>query len=271
MVYYISRRCVSFIENTRDQVLADLQLLNASDIPLFVSEFNRLIGELSAISNYTCNNNCESCFTFATDTNKTCGILSVEELTSVQNREGNFTFQEIASLTSDDIVELIDQARFYTKDCIDYTTGPNTGTLCLLTDFIGIPSANDTLYCNITYDNTLCNSCFIPPATITDDDCIMADCTNIDPAAMINVCNDTGLVGPFQFFVVSSMDIDNTTFTLGTCNTGGSDVPVATPVAAIPIQRTKQMLLFVFLFEHQQQMLRHRPILQVMVTIYGFH
>jgi hypothetical protein len=215
--------------------------LNSSDIALIVSEFNRLLGEISIVSNYSCINTCEACFTFANETSETCGTVRVDQSGSIQGREGNFTIEEIASFSDASLAEVFDQVSSYSNNCIDYTTSPYIGSLCLTVEYMGFPDENDTVYCNITYDNELCNSCTIQSDSIQSD-CMKADCTNIYSAAMIDVCNDTGLVGPFQFFAFENMDIDNTTFTVGKCT------PVRAPTAngRAPTSSTSDSYLFGF-------------------------
>jgi hypothetical protein len=160
------------------------------------------------------------------------GFLETPVLVCFLRSTGNYTYDE---LTTGDGSAFETNSSYYTNDCIDYKTAPYTGKLCLTVNLKGIPSENETLYCNITYGNTLCNSCVIPPGD--SDECVLADCTNIDPNAMINACENTGLVGPFQYFGLLSVSnsVDNTTFTRGICsNDGGSvlgETPVTPPVA----------------------------------------
>jgi hypothetical protein len=213
--------------------LDQISKLNRSDIPTYVSSYNKLLGEISTIESYTCSNNCESCFLYGTDTNKTCGLLSFESIISLQYLEGNYTFEELTNGVGG-----IMDARHYTSTCIDYITAPYNGKLCVTLDLMGITSGNETVPCNFTYDNTSCNSCVIPPDYVQE--CVLADCTNIDPNAMINTCEKTGLVGPFQYFGLLPTNesvVDNTTFTPGRCSDDGGSVsgetPVAPPVAAL--------------------------------------
>jgi hypothetical protein len=53
------------------------------------------------------------------------------------------------------------------------------------------------------------------------NDCYTADCTNIEPTAMIDTCNGTGFAGPFtflQYFFDNSAMVTNSTFTVGSCD-----------------------------------------------------
>lgn len=207
--------------------------------------FNTLIGQLASSSNYTCTNQCSSCFTPLNGTSKLCGSFSVEESSSVQNKMGNFTLQEIfGTFSDDDLFEVVDKASFYSENCIKYSGDAfGNSEICFIVDYLGIPTDSEPIHCNITYNDVLCNSCLIPgfPTSVNstanstdEEDCIIADCTNVDAiyGTIIDVCQNIGLDGPFQYFALKDV-MNGSTFTPGTCD--DVDVPVATPTVAVPV------------------------------------
>ena len=209
--------------------------------------FNTLIGQISASSKYTCTNQCSSCFTELNSTSKLCGLFSTEESSNFTNKMPNLTFEEIQTFaqSSDDDAALafVDDVRFYSKNCVLYTGDAfDNSELCFIIDYKEIPSESEPIYCNITYNDVLCNSCIIPgvptninsTANSTDDiDCIIADCTNVDATygTLIDVCQNIGIAGPFQYFSLNDV-ANNSTFSPGTCD----DVVTPTlPTSAAPV------------------------------------
>jgi hypothetical protein len=227
-----------FPESNTDDITSQLNQLDFTDEAIFVAGFNSLIGQLSSSSNYTCTNQCSSCFT-ALDgtTSQLCGLFSVEESSLVQNKMANFTLENILTLSDNDLLGLVDEARFYSENCIQYTGDAfDDSKVCFIVDFIGIPIDSEPVYCNITYNDALCQSCIIPgvnSTTSNDQECIVADCTNVDATygTMINVCQNIGLGGPFQYFALKD-NVNVTTFSPGVCD------GVTTPTGPSPMAPT---------------------------------
>ena len=207
----------------------------------FEEGFNTLLGQIATSSNYTCTNQCSSCFTALNSNSKLCGLLSLEESSSVKNRVPNFTLEEILTFSDDDYFKIVDEARFYFEDCVQYVIDFDKSELCLSIDYMvmpmEIPSEIESINCNLTYNGVRCNSCILPivpynanstaSTSSTDDpDCIIADCTNVDATygTMIDVCQNIGLGGPFQYFART----DSSAFTPGTCD------DIVTPPDEIP-------------------------------------
>lgn len=231
--------CTCVEENNRGEILTEINQLDITNITGWVNGFNALIGELSSYSNYSCTNACDSCF-MTNDGTTSCAIFSTSESSSVQNRPGDFTFQQISTnnVTQQDVFDLIGSATFYSSDCIVYTTPESykDNELCFTINFDGIPSDTNDIICNITYSDVLCNSCIIPSlpagtnATSDEGDCVIADCTNIDTNAMIDTCNGIGLVGPFAYLALDRSSIDSSTFTVG--STGACQIDAIVPTSA---------------------------------------
>ncbi len=168
-----------------------------------------------------------------------CGFFSVEESSNIQTGEGNFTIEEIlAGPTNEAFAALIDTAVLYMVNCVQYTGGAyGNSEVCFISDLTSLPDETEPIFCNITYNDVLCDSCVVPAVAFNTSDageCIVADCSNVDATygTMIDTCEKVGVGGPFQVFALRD-EVDATTFTLGTCN-GGMDVPVATPTVAAP-------------------------------------
>jgi hypothetical protein len=245
-----------FPESNTDEITARLNQLDFTDEDAFVNGLNTLIGELSSSSNYTCTNQCNSCFTAFDNTTKLCGLFSVEESSSVQNKVGNFSYDQILFLSDDDLLGLVDEARFFTANCLQYTGDVfDNSELCFIVDFMGVPNDSETVYCNITYNDVLCDSCIIPGVpsnsnSSDDQECIIADCTNVDATygTMINLCQNIGLDGPFQYFALKDV-VNDSTFTPGTCNgdatpTGPAPtIPTSSGPVTIPSPTTSTMVI----------------------------
>lgn len=247
--------CTCVEDSNTDEISAQLNQLDLTDANAFVTGFNTLLGQLASSSNYTCANRCSSCFTALNGNSKLCGLFSVEESTSVKNKMGNFTLDEILNnFTADALVGLVDEATFYSKNCIQYTGDAfDNSELCFIVDYKGLPYDNDAIYCNITYNDVLCNSCIIPDvptnanstANSTDDQgCFIADCTNVDAtySAMINTCQNIGLGGPFQYFSLKDV-VNGTTFTTGTCDGVATPTAPATTPSATEIPTAAPILI----------------------------
>jgi hypothetical protein len=171
----------------------------------------------------------------------------------VKNKMGNFTLDEIFNLTDDAVLGLIDEAAFYSKNCIQYTGDVfDNSELCYIVDYKGLPNSNDATYCNITYNDVLCNSCIVPgvptnansTANTDDQVCIIADCTNVDATygTMINTCQNIGLGGPFQYFSLKDV-VNGTTFTPGTCDGVATPTAPATTPSATEIPTAAPILI----------------------------
>ena len=137
---------------------------------------------------------------------------------------GNFTYEDILNISASDDSGF-GTGIFQYEQCIQYTSDKYSGSEICAT-FENEPSNSDILYCNITYNDVLCNSCSV---SADDDECITADCTNVDETygTMIDTCKELGLDGPFQFIYILQ-EAENTTFTQGSCDV---DVPEPTPTS----------------------------------------
>lgn len=210
--------------NTDQEVEDAINALNTSDTDAFVDGFNQALGRLTRSSEYSCVNQCESCF----DTY--CGLWQTSQGLTIANRPGNFSLEEIAAqnISSDDIFALINTTTFHWDSCITYTIN-QSGTLCASVHLNSIPDEEQDQPCSITYNNQACNSCVLTAA----EPCFVADCTNLDEdgGAMIDTCTDTGLVGPFaalRYMLDDDSDPEqDINITLGRC-----DVPALAPMAA---------------------------------------
>lgn len=207
----------------------------------FVEGFNTAVGELFLFSNYSCMTQCEACFASldTTATTQVCGLFSVEDSTRVENKKGNFTWEEIFAINEADWNELVDTAEFYRKNCVQYTGDAyGNSKVCFSADVMSL-AFDKPLYCNITYNDVLCSSCIISDVMsnasstsnstgTNEESCLIADCTNVDATygTMIDLCQNTGLTGPFQFLSLPDI-VTDTTFTPGTCD--GDTIPDATP------------------------------------------
>jgi hypothetical protein len=239
---------------TDSQVLAAINALNISDTDAFVDGFNQALGQLARSSEYSCLNDCESCFA-DNDGNTLCGIWETREAMSIANRPGNFTLQQILSqnITTEDTIALISNATFAFDNCITYTVN-QSGTLCASVNLTTIPVEGKDQPCTITYNDVTCNSCLITGV----DACFVADCTNVHGDTKIDSCSTgggtDGLVGPFVFLRYLSDDFGNSTGTNtttvispGRCDVAplepalvatptatGASAPVMAPVRAAP-------------------------------------
>ena len=172
-----------------------------------------------------CQTPCEQCFTpFNNSGNAStlCGLFNTEDSYDAKYSAGNFTFEAIINATLEDFVTGIASSDY----CIQYTRDQfSNSEVCVI--YMNELSEPDTFYCNVTYNDVLCNSCTVTP---DEDECLIADCTNVDATygAMLDSCQNLAADGPFQ--AVYLLDaFDDTTFTVGSCDV---DVPARAPSAA---------------------------------------
>ena len=237
-------------DDNEDEVIAQLgQLDLVDDVVTFVDSFNTLVGQLMFSSNFSCTNECSSCFV-SRDNNGTvvCGFFTVEESSDIQTGAGNFTMEDIlAGPTNEDIAALVDTAVLHMENCVQYTGDAyGNSKVCFITDLTSLPDETEPVFCNITYNDVLCDSCVVPGVAFNSSDdaageCIVADCTNVDATygTMIDTCEMVGVGGPFQFFALRDV-VNATTFTLGTCNDNvpAPSTTVATPPTVLPTANT---------------------------------
>lgn len=200
-----------------------LLLMNATNPQAIVDEYNREVSQLYVSSSFSCENDCESCWTNTNSSVTSCGIFTQSQTTKFSVMPVNFTLDEILNMTTDSFTSLFTELEFDFTICNTYSQG-QSGEICFSGAFEG-----NTESCEITYNDVPCNSCTVGNDPINF--CVIADCTNIDPQANIDNCAGTGLVGPFEFIAFSVEDTTNTTFTIGTCD-GNPIVPVAAPAPA---------------------------------------
>ena len=157
--------------------------------------YNTLIGQLRDSYNFTCQTQCEKCYTPSDNssvTSKLCGLFNTDESSAIQYRMGNFTLEDLTSgnKSESDFRALI-FGQYSGEECIQYTSDEYDNIeLCLAITTDISSNSEDSLYCNITYNNVLCSSCSIANA----------DCTNVDATygTMIDECNNVSANGPFQ-------------------------------------------------------------------------
>ena len=237
-------------DDNEDEVIAQLgQLDLVDDVVTFVDSFNTLVGQLMFSSNFSCTNECSSCFVSRNDNGTVvCGFFTVEESSDIQTGAGNFTIEEIlAGPTNEDIAALVDTAVLHMENCVQYTGDAyGNSKVCFITDLTSLPDETEPVFCNITYNDVLCDSCVVPGVAFNSSDdaageCIVADCTNVDATygTMIDTCEMVGVGGPFQFFALRDV-VNATTFTLGTCNDNvpAPSTTVATPPTVLPTANT---------------------------------
>jgi hypothetical protein len=74
------------VEGNFDEIRTQINQLNMSDPDPFILGFNTLFGQLEAMNQYTCTNQCASCFTVLDSaTTPSCGVLSIEESSAAKS------------------------------------------------------------------------------------------------------------------------------------------------------------------------------------------
>ena len=218
-----------------DEKFEKIGLLDPTDPDAYTLAFNKLLGEMKDSFNRTCQTPCEQCFmpfNASDNASKLCVLYTNGDSYNTQFRTGNFTFEDILNITSSDIEESAREI-YHFEECFHYTS-EKFSDIEICATFESEPTDIEMFYCNITYNNVLCNSCAI---SADDDECITADCTNVDDkyGTMIDTCQKLGLDGPFQFVYILQ-EADNTTFTVGSCDVdvpeGGPSGPVKSPIAS---------------------------------------
>ena len=234
---YVTSHQNSIESNTSD-FLAKVEQLDSTDPDAFTLGYNTLIGELKESFNSTCQTPCEECFTPFNSSgvaSKFCGLINNDDSLDAQYLMGNFTFENITNGAASSIEDFITGIYRY-EECFQYTGDQFSNSEVCATYVNEVDIDSDILYCNITYNDVLCNSC-----TVSEDeeDCFVADCTNVDAihGTMIDLCQNVGANGPFQILFVLQ-EADSTTFTTGTCDIDAPApmAPVKSP-AASPTQK----------------------------------
>ena len=120
----------------------------------------------------------------------------------------------------------LDVGRYSDEYCIQYTGDKYSNSEVCFTVVTEVATNTDfgVQYCNITYNDVLCNSC------TRSNQCIVADCTTVDAThgTMIDTCQLKGGNGPFEIIFVL-LGADNATFTTGSC-----DIDVPAPTVPAP-------------------------------------
>jgi hypothetical protein len=215
---------------------------NATNDATFVDTYNAAIGNIYSVFDYMCVNGCEACV------NGTCGILETSETENLFYNVGNYAYDEIIAGGFDP-----NSSSAYGNgtllNCIEYTTNEK-GKVCFGTEFYAFDTETAEDACYFEYNGVPCNSCV---EMLEDGVCYIADCTNIEPTAMIDTCNGTGFVGPFTFLqyffdpapvfnTTLNATETNSTFTVGSCDivrsptspTGTAPTAVTAPAAVAP-------------------------------------
>jgi hypothetical protein len=209
----------TYIENNGSEIMTKILQLDQTDPDAYVLAFNTLFGQQRELSNQTCRTPCEQCYSplgNGTMTSKICGLINTFVSYETYSLMSNFTFQEINTGNYSSAVD----GKYNGLQCMQYSGDQyDNSKVCFTYVYL---LSNDENYCNITYNDVLCNSC-----TISSNGCFSADCTNVDTTygTMIDLCQKVGLSGPFQIFNAFA-EADNTTYTAGTC-----DIDAPAPVA----------------------------------------
>jgi hypothetical protein len=238
---------ISVLDDNLDEVSTDLTTLfgNATNDATFVDTYNAAVGNIYSVYDYMCVNGCEACV------NLTCGILETSQSQNLFYNVGNYTYDEIIAGGFDQFSSSA-YGNGTLLNCIDYTTNEE-GKVCFGFDYYAIDTETPEDACYFNYNGVPCNSCV---EMLEDVFCYIADCTNIEPTAMIDTCNGTGFVGPFSFLqyffdpapvfnTTLNATTTNSTFTVGSCDivrrptSPTGTMPTAslptTPMATTPI------------------------------------
>jgi hypothetical protein len=222
----------SVLDSNLEEVSTYLRTLfgNATNDATFVDTYNAAIGNIYDVFDYMCVNGCEACV------NGTCGILETSESKNLFYNVGNYTYDEIIASGFNQYSSSA-YGNGTLLNCVDYTTSED-GKVCFGTEFYAFETETPDDACYFEYDGVPCNSCV---EMLEDGFCYIADCTNIEPTAMIDTCNGTGFVGPFTFlqYFFDPEPFFNTTFstfTIGSCDIFRSPTsPTGTmPTASLP-------------------------------------
>lgn len=192
----------------------------------FVALFNELLSQSKVTWDYMCTNGCEACF--GDNDSTVCGILSTEDSMSMNVQSGQeFSFDQLVAIgsgTLDFEQEVTVKGNYRFEECITYTSGL-TGTVCYGGSVQNITSTladfDSTVYENLecfgSYNGVACTSCELTlPGTDDEDQCIIANCTNVEDGAMIDSCAGTGLDGVFR--IVEALDEAPEKFSVGSCD-----------------------------------------------------
>ena len=196
--------------------------MDVADPDAYALGYNTLIGQVKDTYYLTCQTPCEQCFTpFGNGnmTSKICALFSLDESFVTVYPTSNFTFNDITNgnTSAGDISEFVG-SHLISSYCLKYTNDQYDNSEVCLT--YGNINSNFAMYCNITYNDVLCNFCTLS----ADDDCLIADCTNVDATygTLIDRCQKIGVNGPFQFNIAVA-EPENSTFVIGTCDIATSD------------------------------------------------
>lgn len=207
--------------------------LDITDPDAYTLGYNTLIGQLQESANSICQTPCEECFApfdpfnISGLTSKVCGLFTTNISYFIDYGAGNSTFEDLTSVNgSGSDIGPLDVGRYSDEYCIQYTGDKYSNSEVCFTVVTEVATNTDfgVQYCNITYNDVLCNSC------TRSNQCIVADCTTVDAThgTMIDTCQLKGGNGPFEIIFVL-LGADNTTFTTGSCDI---DVPAPTVLPA---------------------------------------
>jgi hypothetical protein len=233
--------CSCYERDNTDLVLFSLVNDNSANVTEYLQKLNKAFSRIVGVIQYECVNTCEHCFTLSDSDNESdasfCGILQTNESSTYRGTEGNFSMKEYSTgqITAASWERLFSESSFSISTCIEYTKN-EVGTLCFGSHFWNLST---TPTCYVQYNDTLCQSCSFPyspinDVNVTNNDCFIVDCTNIDPdASIINTCNGTGYNGIFRFVELIENGVLNnsTSVTVGSCDGPPTMVPIAAPVS----------------------------------------
>jgi hypothetical protein len=212
--------CFEFKHPLESNVLdirTQIEQLSVTDPDAYALNYNTLIGQIHESYFITCQNPCEQCFrpidSYNTAT-KQCASFTSDDVLVMKVSKSNFTFDEIPTGDPSDFATI----EYSSTHCIQYTDDQYDDSKVCMKYVEIIPS--DSIYCNVTFNDVLCNFCTISPDTY----CVVAYCTNVDAiyGTEIDICQrlEVGVHGPFQILSIWYKD-KYTAFTPGTCDIDG--------------------------------------------------
>jgi hypothetical protein len=217
--------CNCLADDNTDETFASLPA--SSNAIEFIVALNAAFADIMATIEYDCINTCANCF----QNGEYCGILQTSETSVLQGTEGNFTVEQYmkGEVTQASFERLLGESSFAITTCINYTKG-ETGQLC----YGGNYNFSTTLSCFVQYNDVMCNSCTFPNDPLSYDlmnnDCFVANCTNIGANYTVDTCAGTGFNDMFRFFNVSENNVGKTTVTIGNCDDSEAPTPTLSPI-----------------------------------------
>jgi hypothetical protein len=197
-------------------------------ITTFVQDYNELLDSIYYNSVTNCTNNCEACF----EGDKFCGILKSYDQFNYEFAEGSISLEALSQNSAEALTNFTLDSMSYTGSrCINYTKS-FIGEVCfgvVLTyggEFLTIDDFDSTdpseATCFGSYNGVNCKSCEFKDGNL---DCILADCTNIEPDALVDSCNKMGIDGVFVVFD-AVLNSNASAFSVGAC---GEDITISEP------------------------------------------